>query len=284
MQNLTRGIDEPFCICHNLPHTMPPKAGADKGRPLKLSPAEHQQLINDLVENKQTQDALSKKYGIAPNTVKNIEKRFCVVIQEQRKVIVQSSQRHFSEDLATFSKQAGETLLAGIKEMTKDKLAKCSAPQLAMVCGILFDKLSRMEARLGEVTISTRFESRREMLAYIQHGEGGEQAPRQAVPVPEDETQVQALQGGEGEATGAMPRQLTQEEAEAGDPPAIEGATPQAEAAGDRTQPAEDTLPVQGQAGQAPTAQGEQGDAPDGENHLNGDSGPNGGNKENNGR
>ena len=175
-----------------------------KGRPLNLTTEQHQSLLNDLVEGRLNNYAISKKYGIHPSTVTHIKQRSYVQIEEHKKTVSQQLGNGFTENLSAFGNRAGTAILSALGEITPEKLKKCSAPQLATVCGILFDKIQTLEKSLGERSTSVRWETRKEMVAFIQTEAQTEPGPScsvgravldtEAAPAPADAGQLLPLE------------------------------------------------------------------------------------------
>ncbi len=137
-------------------------------------------IIKDLTEKILLQYQIAEKHKIHPSTVTNIKKRFIVVVKESKKTVTRGES---SNKFDIFKRKAGKIIAEGLDHLDAKKLKKCSAPQLVTAIAILVDKVKMLQDRMEEVT-STRFESRGEMIEYIQHGEEGAPSPQQAVPVP----------------------------------------------------------------------------------------------------
>lgn len=168
-------------------------ASGSRGRKLSLTAPQQQDLLNDLSAGLLSHAQIARKYAIHPSTVTHVRERSIIRIEETKKqLLVTRSATDFNRALTVFADQAGATIIAGMAELTPEKLAKCSASQLAVVVGILFDKLTKLQEGLGEQTTAVRFESRTEMIAYIERGtdpaaaaaEPVQPSPEPAGPVP----------------------------------------------------------------------------------------------------
>lgn len=220
-----------------------------RGRRSPLTPESHDALIKDLTEGTLTHADLSRKYSIHATTVTHTRERYTIQIEAgKKKLLANRSSADFNRSLTVFQTEAGAKMLAAMREMTAEKLTACSAPQLAVVCGVLFDKLRIMEDKMGDTTPAVRYESRREMVTFIMQGEPGEDP---AAPLPGLPAQVAA-----GLDASACPPPLAGPfPTPAGDPPALPGPDPVPSAAGDpppASTPAE-AQPAQGTGPQTTT-------------------------------
>lgn len=127
---------------------------------------------------------IAKKHGVHPSTVGRFRERFAIGKAPLKQP---TSPVGMPEG---FRAKAVDVTLRALDLLTDEKLKKCSGPQLAVVAGILRDKIRDMDRgpESGGGSITVKFGTRRDMMAFLAGREPGEQGPppieAQAVTTP----------------------------------------------------------------------------------------------------
>ena len=152
-----------------------PHLGKKDTHPPQIVEAIQKELLSPLPP---TYKDLSVKYGVNIPNVCRLKKRLSININCHKKNILLAS------EMERFQAGAKLGLLEALSILrSPEKLKKCSSPQLAMICGILFDKLKTFEDKNNIERISMRLETSQEMIKFLESGDG-EGPPSNPSPPP----------------------------------------------------------------------------------------------------
>lgn len=119
-------------------------------------------IMADLeAENPDTNKDIAARHGVSGSTVGRLAKRFAIQITATKQVSPPPSAAALG-----FRSQARDKINAAFAALDDGKLKKCSASQLAVVIGILRDKIRDIDAK-SEESITIRFGDRKAMLSFL---------------------------------------------------------------------------------------------------------------------
>lgn len=154
-------------------------------QPNKTSEQVRAAIVQDLeAANPLTGKEIAAKHGVHPSTVSRVRERYAIQITATKKITPPAADASPSG----FRAKARKTINASFDALDDKKLKKASAGSLAIIIGILRDKIRDLDAKTEE-SITIRFGDRKAMLSFLsgKDAEPGDPAPA-AIPATAEPT------------------------------------------------------------------------------------------------